>query len=91
MRFKRLTMRQSPKKIIIKQHRENSTPSALVSTSSCILAILALSMLGGEAYCVILAHHRGAARRFLKNSENLRKRLTANFKFAPYSKSVQVT
>ena len=58
VRFKWLTMRQSPRK-------KCSTPSASVSASSCISSIPALSVLGVEAYCVILAH-RGAARRFLK-------------------------
>jgi hypothetical protein len=63
--FETATVLRSPK-IIINLHRKRvctfgiGIPELVQPRRS-----LALSMPGGKAYCVISAHHRGAARRFL--------------------------
>ena len=62
-------------KIIIDLHRKRVCTFGIgIPELVQPLRSLALSVLGGEADCVILAHHGGAARRFLNCWKNYEKR-----------------
>ena len=65
VKLKTATLLQSPKKILISTRNKFYT----FGIGICELVYLGYPGAGGEAYCLVLSHHRGAAPQFLKNFE----------------------